>query len=386
MTIMKTYNRFDLNFEYGKGSFLYDKSGNEYLDFVAGVAVNCLGHSHPEIINTIKKQSEKMIHISNLYLEDNQINLANKLIDLSDHNSVFFCNSGTEAVEGAIKVAKKYGKKFDKDKILYFDKSFHGRSLGALSVTSKEKYKKPFMPLDKNVKKVKFNDKQDFLKKFNKDVCAVILEPIQGEGGINEIDKNFLEFIRKITIKNNCLLIFDEVQCGIGRTSKFFAYQNYNIKPDIITIAKGLGGGVPIGAFIVNKKADVLEYGDHGCTFGGNPLVTAVANTVIDIVSKKDFLKNVENKGSYLKDELKSLSFKHKEIKKIKGKGLMLGIDLDLDVKKIVNESIKNNLLVINASNKTIRLVPPLNVSKEEIDLFIKKFENVIIQLKKTIV
>ena len=385
MSIMKTYNRFDLNFEYGKGSFLYDKSGNKYLDFVAGIAVNCLGHSHPEIINTIKKQSEKMIHISNLYLEDNQINLAKKLIDLSDHNSVFFCNSGTEAVEGAIKVAKKYGKKLNKNKILYFDNSFHGRSLGALSVTSKEKYKKPFIPLDSNVKKVKFNNKKDFLEKFDQDVCAVIVEPIQGEGGINEIDKDFLELIRKVTLKNDSLLIFDEVQCGIGRTSKFFAYQNYNIIPDVITIAKGLGGGVPIGAFIVNKKSDVLEYGDHGCTFGGNPLVTSVANKVVGIVSKKDFLNKVGKKGKYLKNELEKLSLEYKEIKKIKGKGLMIGVDIDLDVKDVVNESIKNNLLIINASDKTIRLVPPLNVSKEEIDLFIKKFKKVLIQLKKTI-
>lgn len=378
MSLMKAYNRIDLNFVKGKGVYLYDKEGNKYLDFVAGIAVNCLGHSNEIMINAIKNQSEKLIHISNLYYDDNQNNLAKKLIDLSDHNSVFFCNSGSEAVEGALKVARKFGKKYNKDKILYFKKSFHGRTMGSLSVTGNEKYQKSFKPLIGGVEEVIFNDKDDFIDKFDDKVCAVIIEPIQGEGGINEVDSEFLELISNYTSKNDALLIFDEVQCGAGRTGKFFAYKNYNVIPDIITMAKGLGGGLPIGAFIVNKKADVLTYGDHGCTFGGNPLVTAVSNKIIEEISKKEFLDNVVKKGEYIKEKIEEVKNNCKIIGKIKGKGLLLGIDIKKDVGEFINLAMKENLLVINAGKETIRLIPPLNISFEEIDEFIEKFEKII--------
>lgn len=378
MSLMKAYNRIDLNFVKGKGVYLYDKEGNKYLDFVAGIAVNCLGHSNEIMINAIKNQSEKLIHISNLYYDDNQNNLAKKLIDLSDHNSVFFCNSGSEAVEGALKVARKFGKKFNKDKILYFKKSFHGRTMGSLSVTGNEKYQKSFKPLIGGVEEVIFNDKDDFSDKFDDKVCAVIIEPIQGEGGINEVDSEFLELISNYTSENDALLIFDEVQCGAGRTGKFFAYKNYNVIPDIITMAKGLGGGLPIGAFIVNKKADVLTYGDHGCTFGGNPLVTGVSNKIIEEISNKEFLDNVVKKGEYIKEKIEELKNNSKIIGKVKGKGLLLGIDIKKDVGEFINLAIKENLLVINAGKDTIRLIPPLNISFEEIDEFIEKFEKII--------
>lgn len=360
MSLMKAYNRIDLNFVKGKGVYLYDKEGNKYLDFVAGIAVNCLGHSNEIMINAIKNQSEKLIHISNLYYDDNQNNLAKKLIDLSDHNSVFFCNSGSEAVEGALKVARKFGKKYNKDKILYFKKSFHGRTMGSLSVTGNEKYQKSFKPLIGGVEEVIFNDKDDFIDKFDDKVCAVIIEPIQGEGGINEVDSEFLELISNYTSKNDALLIFDEVQCGAGRTGKFFAYKNYNVIPDIITMAKGLGGGLPIGAFIVNKKADVLTYGDHGCTFGGNPLVTAVSNKIIEEISKKEFLDNVVKKGEYIKEKIEEVKNNCKIIGKIKGKGLLLGIDIKKDVGEFINLAMKENLLVINAGKETIRLIASL--------------------------
>jgi acetylornithine/N-succinyldiaminopimelate aminotransferase len=290
---MKTYKRFDLNFVKGKGVYLYEKNGDKYLDFVAGIAVNALGHSNEKIVKAIKDQSEKLLHISNLYYDDHQINLSKKLIELSDHQSVFFCNSGTEAIEGTLKIARKYGLTKGKNKILYFDQAFHGRTLGALSVTSNEKYKKSFKPLIPNVQNVKLNDYEDFLNKFDDEVCAVIIEPIQGEGGINSVDNDFLQMIREETLMKNALLIFDEVQAGIGRTGTFFAYKGFNVVPDVIALAKGLGGGVPIGAFIANEKADVLSYGDHGCTFGGNPLVTAVSNVVVDEVSKTEFLEEV---------------------------------------------------------------------------------------------
>lgn len=383
MTLMKTYKRFDLNFVKGKGVYLFEKNGDKYLDFVAGIAVNALGHSNEKIVKAIKEQSEQLIHISNLYYDDHQINLSKKLIELSDHQSVFFCNSGTEAIEGTVKIARKYGQKMGKSKILYFDNAFHGRTLGALSVTSNEKYKKSFKPLVPNVEQVKLNDQEDFLDKFDESVCAVIIEPIQGEGGINPVDEDFLQLIRDETSTNNALLIFDEVQAGIGRTGTFFAYEGFNVTPDVIALAKGLGGGVPIGAFIANEKADVLSYGDHGCTFGGNPLVTAVSNVVVDEVSNLDFLLQVTEKGNYLKNKLNVLKKEYSIITKIKGKGLMIGVDFEIDPKKIVELALEEKLLIINAGVNTIRLVPALNVSYKEIDAFIYLFEKVIKKAEK---
>jgi acetylornithine/N-succinyldiaminopimelate aminotransferase len=380
---MKTYKRFDLNFVKGKGVYLFEKNGDKYLDFVAGIAVNALGHSNEKIVKAIKEQSEQLIHISNLYYDDHQINLSKKLIELSDHQSVFFCNSGTEAIEGTVKIARKYGQKMGKSKILYFDNAFHGRTLGALSVTSNEKYKKSFKPLVPNVEQVKLNDQEDFLDKFDESVCAVIIEPIQGEGGINPVDEDFLQLIRDETSTNNALLIFDEVQAGIGRTGTFFAYEGFNVTPDVIALAKGLGGGVPIGAFIANEKADVLSYGDHGCTFGGNPLVTAVSNVVVDEVSNLDFLLQVTEKGNYLKNKLNVLKKEYSIITKIKGKGLMIGVDFEIDPKKIVELALEEKLLIINAGVNTIRLVPALNVSYKEIDAFIYLFEKVIKKAEK---
>lgn len=383
MTLMKTYKRFDLNFIKGKGVYLYEKNGDKYLDFVAGIAVNVLGHSNEKIVKAIKDQSEKLLHISNLYYDDHQINLSKKLIELSDHQSVFFCNSGTEAIEGALKIARKYGLKKEKNKILYFDNAFHGRTLGALSVTSNEKYKKSFKPLVPNVEKVKLNSEKDFLEKFDESVCAVIIEPIQGEGGINPVDQDFLQLIRDKTFMNDALLIFDEVQAGIGRTGTFFAYQGFHVIPDVIALAKGLGGGVPIGAFIANEKADVLSYGDHGCTFGGNPLVTAVSNVVVDEVSKLDFLQQVTEKGNYLKIKLNDLMKNSSIITQVKGKGLMIGVDFEIDPKIIVKLALEEKLLIINAGVNTIRLVPALNVSYKEIDAFIYLFEKVVKKAEK---
>ena len=383
MTLMKTYKRFDLNFVKGNGVYLYEKNGDKYLDFVAGIAVNVLGHSNEKIVKAIKDQSEKLLHISNLYYDDHQINLSKKLIELSDHQSVFFCNSGTEAIEGALKIARKYGLKKGKNKILYFDNAFHGRTLGALSVTSNEKYKKSFKPLVPNVEKVKLNSEKDFLEKFDESVCAVIIEPIQGEGGINPVDQDFLQLIRDETSMNDALLIFDEVQAGIGRTGTFFAYQGFDVIPDVIALAKGLGGGVPIGAFIANEKADVLSYGDHGCTFGGNPLVTAVSNVVVDEVSKQDFLQQVTEKGNYLKIKLNDLMKNSNIITQVKGKGLMIGVDFEIDPKIIVKLALEEKLLIINAGVNTIRLVPALNVSYKEIDAFIYLFEKVVKKAEK---
>ncbi|MEA3423052.1 MAG: aspartate aminotransferase family protein [Bacillota bacterium] len=379
MTIMKTYKKFDLNFVKGEGTYIYEKNGDKYLDFVAGVAVNSLGHSNAKVIEAIKNQSEKLIHISNLYYDDNQISLADKLVKLSKHESVFFCNSGSEAIEGALKVVRKYGYEMGKTKILYMKNSFHGRTMGALAVTGQEKYQKYYKPLIEDVEEVEFNNIEDLRNKMDDDVCGVILEPIQGEGGVNGIDDVFLKEIGKLIEKYDALLIFDEVQSGIGRTGKFFAYQNYDIVPDVVAMAKGLGAGIPIGAFMVNKKADVLTYGDHGCTFGGNPLVTAVSNVVVDTISDKMFLNEVSIKGNYLKHELEQMTKNMKFVKKIKGKGLIIGVEFDIEkieTKDIVNKAIEYKLIIIGAGNNTIRIVPPLTVSIDEIDEFIERFKN----------
>lgn len=383
MTIMKTYKRFDLNFKKGKGVYLYEKNGDKYLDFVAGIAVNALGHGNKKIIKAIKDQSEKLLHVSNLYHDDHQINLSKKLIQLSDHQSVFFCNSGTEAIEGALKIARKYGMKKGKKRILYFNNAFHGRTLGALSVTSNEKYKKSFKPLMPSVEQVKLNDSKDFMEKFDEDVCAVIIEPIQGEGGINAVDQEFLQMVRDETLLKDALLIFDEVQAGIGRIGSFFAYQSFGVVPDVIALAKGLGGGVPIGAFVANEKADVLTYGDHGCTFGGNALVTAVSNVVIDEVSKPEFLSEVTKKGNYLIKKLEEIKENSTVVSEIKGKGLMIGVDFTVDPKLIVKLALDEKLLIINAGVNTIRLVPALNISYKEMDAFLYVFEKVIKKAEK---
>ena len=381
MSIMKTYKRFDLNFVKGEGTYVYEKNGDKYLDFVAGVAVNSLGHSNKKVVDAIKNQSEKLIHISNLYYDDNQISLADKLIKLSNHESVFFCNSGTEAVEGALKVIRKYGYEKGKTKILYMKNSFHGRTFGALAVTGQEKYQKYYKPLIGDVEEVEFNNIEDLKNKMSDDVCGIIVEPIQGEGGINSIEESFLKEIKNLSDKYDALLIFDEVQSGIGRTGKFFAYQNYDVVPDVVAMAKGLGGGVPVGAFMVNEKADVLTYGDHGCTFGGNPLVTAVSNVVVDTISDEMFLNEVSIKGNYLKHELEQLTKNVEFVKRIKGKGLMIGIEIDIEkveIKDIVSKALEYKLLIIGAGTNTIRIVPPLTVTIDEIDEFIVKFKNTI--------
>ncbi len=369
MTMMKTYKRLDLNFTEGKGVYLYEKNGDKYLDFVAGIAVNILGHSHPKVVSAIQEQAAKLIHISNLYYHDPQLELAQKMIDLSDHSSVFFCNSGTEAVETALKVVRKHGLEKGKTKILYMNNSFHGRSMGALAVTGQEKYQKSFKPLIGDVEPVIFNDIEDFNAKMDDTVCGVIVEPIQGEGGINPISADFLKAIKAGCDAKGALLIFDEVQAGIGRTGKFFAYQNFDVVPDVVAMAKGLGGGVPIGACMVNEKAESLTYGDHGCTFGGNPLVTAAANVVLDIVGKTEFLDEVKKKGDYLKEQLEIMKSDFSFIKKIKGTGLMVGVEIDIEkvpLKDLTGKALENKLLIIDTGSNAIRLVPALSVTMEE--------------------
>lgn len=376
--IMKTYNRKDLNFEKGRGAYLYTSQGEKYLDFVSGVAVNILGHSNIVIVEAIKKQADKLIHVSNLYHTENLSKLSKILCEKTSMSSVFFSNSGAESVETALKIAKKYGNTEKKSKILYMNNSFHGRTLGALSVTGQVKYQESFAPLIGGVSMCEFNDINSLENAFTEDVYAVIIESIQGEGGINQINEDFAIKIKELCIKKNALLIVDEIQSGIYRTGKLFAYEHFNLNPDIICVAKGLGGGLPIGATIVSKKADILTPGDHGSTFGGNPLVTAVAYEILTHVSTNEFLnenkKIVEKLNAYL--NLKSEKFAF--IKKVKGKGMLIGIEIEGDLKEFVDIAQSEKLLLISAGSNTIRLLPPLNLNISELNEFFLKFDKIL--------
>ncbi len=372
--IMNTYGRFDVVFDKGKGTRLFDKGGVEYIDFVSGVAVNCLGHSNPKIVETIKNQAEKLMHISNYYWNENAMNLAEKLCDNSDHQKVFLCNSGTESIETALKLGRKYGKlsaknKGSKNEIIYMDNSFHGRTMGALSVTGQPKYQEDFKPLIGNVKSAKFNDIEDITSKINDDTCAVILEPIQGEGGIICAEKEFLKVVRSLCNQYDALLIFDEVQCGIGRSGKLFAYQKYGIVPDVVCMAKALGAGFPIGAVLATKKAaEAFVPGDHGNTFGGNPMGAAIGCCVLHELIDGKIIDSVDEKAEYIKSKIKNLKEKYSCIEEIRGMGLLIGIKLNIDNKLFVNKCFEKKLLLITAGDGVVRLLPPLNVTKEDID------------------
>lgn len=369
--LMNTYARFDVIFEKGIGSKLYDTKGREYIDFVAGVAVNCLGHNHPVIVNALAEQSKMLMHVSNLYWNVPQLELAEMLGSHSKHDKVFFCNSGTEAVESAVKLARKYGRSKGEGKyqLLYMENSFHGRTMGALAVTGQEKYQASFMPLMEGVEMVKFNSAEDLTQKMNDGVCGVIIEPIQGEGGVLPASKEFLETARKLCDQYDALLIYDEVQCGIGRTGKLFAYEMYGIVPDILCIAKGLGGGFPIGAMMaVKKAADAFVPGDHGCTFGGNPLACAVSLAVLKELIYGGIIEKVEGKSRYIIEKMNVLIKEYKNIEGIQGMGLMLGIRLESDSKVFVEKCFERGLLTVGAGKNVVRLVPPLNVGEDEID------------------
>lgn len=379
-SIMHTYGRFDVTFESGIGSRIFDVNGKEYIDFVSGVAVNCLGHSHPVVVDAICEQSKKLVHISNYYWNEQHTVLAEKLCKHSDHKSVFFCNSGTEAIEGGLKIARKYGKlknNADKNIIITMNNSFHGRTMGALSVTAQEKYQKSFMPLIDGVKNVNLNDINELREAFNESVCGLIIEPIQGEGGINSATLEYLKECRALCDEYDALLIFDEVQCGIGRLGTLFAYKKFGVIPDVICLAKALGGGLPIGAIMANDKASVLEPGDHGSTYGGNPLVCAVANAVIDELTVGGVIETVDAKSKYFINKLNELNKKYSFIDEIRGCGLLIGIKTSVDVKVFINKCFEKGLLVISAGPEVVRILPPLNVSYEEIDNAINIFEAV---------
>ena len=375
--LAKNYNRKKISFKYGRGSYLYSKDNKKYLDFVQGIAVNSLGHAHPKLVKAIKKQSKKLWHVSNAFQIPEGEKLAKKICEKTFADYVMFQNSGAEATEAAIKVARRYfysiGKP-NKNKILCVKNSFHGRTLAAIYASGSKKMTEGFGPKIAGFDHFRFGDHESLKKKITKRTAAIMVEPIMGEGGIKVIPDWCLKELRKLCNKKKILLILDEVQCGISRTGSFFSFEKSKIKPDIVPIAKGIGGGFPLGAVLMNKKvASGMVPGTHGSTFGGNPLAMAVGNAVMDIVSSKKFLKNIENLSKYFLFELRNIKKKYPHtIKSIRGKGFLIGIQLHKDQTIFINKLMENKLLTIRASENVIRILPPLNVKKRELDLSLK--------------
>lgn len=380
-SILHTYNRFPVVLDHGDGCWLYDTEGKKYLDFAAGIAVNALGYHYPGYDEALKEQIGKLMHISNLYYNEPMSQAGKKLVKASGMSKAFFTNSGTEAIEGALKAARKYAfskGESERNEIIAMNHSFHGRSMGALSVTGNVHYRDPFEPLIGGVKFADFNDLESVKSLITDKTCAVITETIQGEGGIYPAEQGFLEGLRELCTEKDILLIFDEIQCGMGRTGDYFAWQSYGVKPDIMTCAKALGSGVPVGAFVLGEKAAAasLAPGDHGTTYGGNPFVCAAVSKVFDIFEEDHILEHVRELTPYLEEKLDGLVKKYDVISARRGKGFMQGLVVSgTPVGSIVSKALENGLLVISAGSDVLRLVPPLVITKEHIDQMIEILE-----------
>ncbi len=385
--LAKNYNRKKISFKFGKGSYLYSINNKKYLDFVQGIAVNSLGHSHPKLVKTIKDQSKKLWHVSNAFQIPEGEKLAKKLCQKTFADYVMFQNSGAEATEAAIKVARRYfysiGKP-NKNRILCIKNSFHGRTLAAIFASGSKKMTEGFGPKVTGFDHFSFGDHNSLKKKINKNTAAIMVETIMGEGGIKVIPDWCLKELRALCNKKKILLILDEVQCGIGRSGDFFAFEKSKVKPDIVPIAKGIGGGFPIGAVLMNKKvASGMTPGTHGSTFGGNPLAMSIGNTVMDIISNKKFLNNVKSLSKYFLFRLNKIQKKYPNIiKQIRGKGFLIGIQLYKDQTEFIKKLMINRLLTIRAAENVVRILPPLNVKKNEINLAIKIIEKVCSEVK----
>ena len=369
--ILNTYGRFPVAIDHGQGARLYSPEGREYIDFTSGIGVSCLGYGNADWIQAISAQSAKLGHASNLFYTEPAARLAQILCERTGMSGVFFANGGGEANEGMIKLARKYS--FDKygegrNKIITLKQSFHGRTVTTLKATGQDKFHQYFFPFTEGFDYAAANDIEDMKRKIDDTTCAVMMEMIQGEGGVLPLDKEFVQATAEICKEKDILLLIDEVQTGIGRTGSLFCYEQYGVQPNIISMAKGLGGGVPIGAVMADKKCqDVLGAGTHGTTFGGNPLCCAAANTVLDIVNKPEFLKSVQEKGEYLKKEI--LAIGSPKVKTVRGMGLMLGIVVDKDERAaMVSQLMEKGVLVLTAGTEAIRLLPPLVITKEEMD------------------
>ncbi len=370
--LMHTYGRYPVVLDHGEGVYLYDTDGKKYLDFSAGIGVFALGYKNEAYNDALKVQIDKLLHTSNLYYNEPALLAAEGLTKASGMNRVFFTNSGTEAVEGAIKLARKYYYKKTSvadSQIIAMEHSFHGRSMGALSVTGTKKYREPFEPLIGGVVFAEFNNLADVKSKITDKTAAILMEPLQGEGGIHPATEEFIEGVAAICKEKDIVLIFDEIQCGMGRSGEMFCYQKYGVQPDIVTCAKALGCGVPVGAFAATEKvAAAFEPGDHGTTYGGNPFVCAAVAKVFELFEQQNVLENVRENGSYLYDKLEALAKDTSSIKEHRGYGFMQGLEFTMPIKDIINKALEKGLILISAGANTIRFLPPLIMQKAQID------------------
>jgi acetylornithine/N-succinyldiaminopimelate aminotransferase len=381
--IMNSYNRFPIVIDHAEDVYVYDNTGKKYLDMCGGIAVNALGYSHEALTKALKEQVDKLIHISNLYYIPQQIEAAELLIQNSLFDKAFFCNSGAEANEAALKLAKKYGKSKNenKTKVITMIHSFHGRTYGALSATGQTKYQKNFMPVLDGFSYAEYNNIDSLKELIDDNTCAVLIEVIQGEGGIIPGNKEYLKAVQELCHKHDALLMIDEVQTGIGRTGTLFAFENFDIQPDVVTLAKALGSGVPIGAMLCTLKADVFVPADHASTFGGNPLATTAAKVVLNELINNNLLKHVQEVGAYLQSELGKIKEEFDAVTDVRGMGLMQGIELNIAPKEVVSKCIEKGMLVVGAGENVVRFVPPLVITEDQIDECISILKEVLKEL-----
>lgn len=389
--LLNTYKRPPIVFTHGKGCFVFDSNGRKYLDFLGGIAVNALGHAHPRIVRVIRREAARAVHLSNLYHNSYQGPLARKLVEWSGIERVFFTNSGTEAIEGALKLARLAARKLaqgtaPKTKILALENSFHGRTFGALSVTASAKYREPFAPLLPGVEFVRFNDVKDLEAKFDGGAGAILIEPIQGEGGIHGVSEAFWTRARELATERGALLIADEIQCGLGRTGRYFAYQKFGAKPDIVVVAKPLAAGLPLGAILCTEEvASTITPGLHGTTFGGGPLACAVALEFLNTIDEGKLLENVRARGAELIDGLRALQKKFGFIREVRGEGLILGVESSVEGAPFVTEALRHGLLINCTHETTLRLLPPFIVTRAQVREFLRLFEMVLVKTPRVV-
>lgn len=374
-----TYKRLDVLIKRGDGVYLFDDDGKRYLDMISGIGVNILGYGNENIKKAIIEQVDKYLHLSNLFVQEPQVELAKLLIEISGYRKIFFTNSGAEAIETAFKIVRKWGKRFGKSEIIGFSNSFHGRTMGALSLMDKVKYRDGYEPFLPEVSKARYNDIKDIEEKITHRTAGVFLEFVQGEGGIVPADENFVKKIFELKERFNFLVVADEIQSGLWRTGKLFAFEHYDVKPDIVALAKPLGGGLPLGAVLGNEKvADVFTFGTHGSTFGGNPVACSVGRAVIKEI-QNGIIQNVISVGNYFKNKLLELKSKHQKIvKDVRGFGLMLGVELNFECFEIVRRLIQKGIIANCTNNNVVRLLPPFIINEGHVDFFIEKFDEVL--------
>jgi len=380
---LKTFKRHPLALERGQGSHVYDVEGNEYIDAFGGIAVNSIGHNHPDLVEAVHRQAKKLIHISNFYSSIPQAQLSEKLVQLSGLDRVFFSNSGAESVEGAIKIARKYAHSNGKGgDIIAFEGSFHGRTLATIAASGKKQMQKGFEPIPAGFKQAPFNDIEALKRIAGDETAAVIIEPVQGEGGINIADGDFLKELSSFCRQQDIVLIFDEIQCGVGRTGKMFAYEHFGIKPDIMTLAKALGGGVPVGAILCCEKiASAIEFGDHGTTFGGNPLACAASLATLGVIETEKLTDRARESGQWLKDMIGKMNIPG--IVEIRGIGLMIGVEFNFEARPLIDKMLEHGVLANATAVNVLRLVPPLNIPLEDMEEIIRVLELSLRELKK---